>query len=205
MEEDEREAVYSRDEYYWGTEPSSLAQRTAELLPDNLAGYRLVDIGAGEGRDAVFFAELGADVTAVEISPAGLEKAKRLAIERDVTITTVEADANQLSFSGSFDIVFSSGAVQFIRPELRKRQFARFKEATNGGGLHAIFAFVDHPDVPPAPDTTEDQYLFDRDELQSYYKKWETVDSAEIIFEDDSGGIPHKHAARVHFASAPDH
>ena len=203
MEGDEREAVYRRDEYYWGKEPSSLARRTAELLPDNLDGYCLVDIGAGEGRDAVFFAEKGATVTAVEISPAGLEKARRLAADRGVTITTREADANELTFSTSFDIVFSSGVVQFIHPERRQQQFDRFKEATNQGGLHAIFAFVDHPDVPPAPDTTDDQYLFGRDELQTYYAEWETVASEEIIFDDNSGGVPHQHAARVHFARAP--
>ena len=204
MEKSEREDVYSRDEYYWGTEPSTLAERTADMLPEQLDGHRLIDLGAGEGRDAVFFAKRGADVTAVEISPAGLEKARRLAANHGVSITTVHADANELRFTESFDIVFSSGAVQFIRPDIRARQFARFKEATTPGGLHAIFAFVDHPDVPPAPDTTDDQYLFERDELQSYYETWETVASEEIIFADDSGGVPHKHAARVHFARAPE-
>lgn len=204
MNSEEREAVYSREEYYWGRDPSSLAQRTAALLPDDLTGYRLVDIGAGEGRDAVFFAERGAEVTAVEISPAGLEKARRLAAARDVTITTVEADANDLTFTESFDIVFSTGVVQFIRPAIRDRQFSRFKEATTDEGLHAIFAFVDHPEVPPAPDTTDDQFLFERDELQSYYEEWETIESEELIFTDDSGGIPHEHAARIHLAKAPE-
>lgn len=203
MEFDEREAVYGRDEYYWGREPSSLATLTAEFLPDAPDGLRLIDIGAGEGRDSVFFAERGLQVTAVDISPAGLAKARRLAEDRDVTIATIQADANDLELPEPVDVVFSSGAVQFIHPEVRKRQFERFQQATNPGGIHAIFAFVDHPDIPPAPDATDDQFPFGRDELQGYYEPWDTVHSEEIIFDDDSGGIPHQHAARIHIARAP--
>lgn len=203
MEFEERERVYGQAEYYWGTEPSDLARRTAEYVSEP-EGKRLLDIGAGEGRDSVFFAERGFSVTAVDISPAGLEKAGRLADERDVEITTMEADANELEVGEPVDVVYSIGTVQFIRPAVRPRQFERFQEGTKPGGIHAVFAFVDHPDVPPAPDTTDDQYPFERDELQAYYDGWETLHSEEVIFDDDSGGIPHKHAARVHVARKPE-
>lgn len=202
MENEERERVYGQEEYYWGTEPSDLARRTIEYVADP-AEKRVLDIGAGEGRDSVFFAETGCSVTAVDISSAGLKKANRLADERGVEITTVEADANELELNSGVDIVYSIGAVQFIRPSVRPRQFGRFQEATRPGGIHTIFAFVDHPDVPPAPDTTDDQHLFERDELQQYYEAWETLESEEIIFDDDSGGVPHKHAARIHIARSP--
>lgn len=201
---EEREEVYGRDEYYWGKEPTSLAQQTMGYVSSDPTGMRLIDIGAGEGRDAVFFAERGFDVCAVDVSPAGLEKTSHLAEENGVEVTTFEADANEIEFPESVDVVFSCGAVQFIRPAVRQRQFERFQRATRANGLHAIFAFVDHPDIPPAPDTTDDEYLFDRDELQGYYEGWETLYSEEIIFDDDSGGIPHRHAARVHIARIPE-
>lgn len=204
MDFEEREAVYGREDYYWGTEPTTLAKTTIEYLPSDPAGMRLIDIGAGEGRDAVFFAERGFEASAVEISPAGLEKATRLAADRGVEIATINADANEFEFSEPVDVVFSSGAVQFIRPEVRHRQFKRFQRDTRPDGVHSMFAFVDHPDIPPAPDTTDDQYLFGREELQSYYDGWETLHSEEIIFDDDSGGVPHQHAARIHIARAPE-
>lgn len=204
MDADERERVYGREEYYWGREPSRLAEQTIEYLPDDPAGLSLIDVGAGEGRDAVFFAERGLAVTAVDISPAGLEKARRLADERGVAVTTLQADANEFELPHPVDVVFSSGTVQFIRPDRRPHQFERFQRRTNAGGIHAVFAFVDHPDIPPAPDTTDDQYLFDRDELQGYYANWDTLHSEEVVFEDDSGGIPHRHAARIHIARNAD-
>ena len=118
MEFDEREAIYGRDEYYWGTEPSTLATLTAEYLPDDPEGWRLLDLGAGEGRDSVFFAELGLDVCAVEISPAGLEKAEQLADQREVEIETLEADVNTFdppdrSMSSSHPELFSSSVPRF--------------------------------------------------------------------------------------------
>lgn len=203
MDYEKREEVYGREEFYWGTEPSRLAERIMGTLPTDPAGLRVVDVGAGEGRDSVHFAEAGMDVWAVDISPTGLEKAERLADRRGVEITTVEADVNEYEPPDGMDLVFSSGAVQYIRPEHRRRQFERFKATTVPGGLHAIFAFVDHPDVPPAPDATDNEYPFERDELQGYYGDWETVDSEEVIFEDDSGGEPHRHAARIHVARKP--
>lgn len=203
MEPERREAVYGREAYYWGREPSSLAQRTAEHLGDGATGQRLIDLGAGEGRDAVFFAERGLDVFAVDVSPAGLEKAQRLAAERDVTISPIRADLNAFACPEPMDVVFSSGTLQFIHPDVRDRQLTRFQAATRPGGLHAVFAFVDHPEIPPAPDSTDDQYPFDRDELQGYYTDWKTIHSEERIFEDDSGGVAHRHAARVHLARKP--
>lgn len=204
MGHDEREKVYSRDEYYWGTEPGSLARKAVEYLPAEPDGLQLLNLGAGERKDAVFFAERDFDVTAVDISPAGLAKAERLADERDVEITTRRADANEFEPVEPVDVVLSSGVVQSIRPTVRDRQFARLKKQTRPGGLHAIFAFVDHPDVPPAPDTTGDQILFGRDELQGYYADWTTEFTEERIFDDDSSGVHHQHAARYHYARPPE-
>lgn len=203
MDFEEREAVYGRTEYYWGTEPSRLAETTMAFVPDDPAGLRAVDVGAGEGRDAVFFAEAGYDVIAVDVSPAGLDKAERLADERGVEIRTIRADANEYEPDDFVDLVFSSGAVQYVRPENRPRQFERWRRATAPGGIHSIFAFVDHPEIPPAPDMTDDEHRFGRDELQGYYTDWETLRSEEVVFDDESGGVPHQHAARIHVARAP--
>lgn len=203
MEFEEREAVYGREEYYWGTEPSDLAETTMAYLPDDPSGLRALDVGAGEGRDAVFFAEAGMDVWAVDVSPAGLAKARRLADDRGVDVRTIEADANTFDPPAPVDLVFSSGTLQYVRPENRERQFERFRDATAAGGIHAMFAFVDHPDVPRAPDMTDDEHRFGREELQGYYADWETLHTEETVFDDASGGVPHQHAARIHVARAP--
>ncbi|WP_435348754.1 SAM-dependent methyltransferase [Haloarchaeobius sp. HRN-SO-5] len=203
MEHDERERAYGRDEYYWGTEPNDLARRTLEHLPSD-GSVTVLDVGAGEGRDAVFFAEQGHDVYAMDDSPAGLAKARRLADERGVEVRTLEADVNDLAVPEPVDVVYSVGAVQYLRPENRRRQFRALQAATTPGGVHVVFAFVDHPDVPTPPDWTENEHFYDPAELADYYSTWTTLDAESIVFEDDSGGEPHEHAAEVLFAQKPE-
>ncbi|MCL2697331.1 MAG: helix-turn-helix domain-containing protein, partial [Oscillospiraceae bacterium] len=73
------EKVYgSKDEYYWGVNPSAMCLKIISFMPPDKR-IKVLDIGCGEGKDAVFFARCGYDVSAFDISEAGLEKTKRLA------------------------------------------------------------------------------------------------------------------------------
>lgn len=88
------QAATSWDERYrlagflYGTEPNDFLRETVERIP---AG-RVLMLGEGEGRNAVFLASLGYQVTAVDSSSIGLAKARQLADERGVSITTIAAD-----------------------------------------------------------------------------------------------------------------
>lgn len=191
------QTMYAGDEYYWGREPNGFARRALGLLARSARRAKplAVDVGAGEGRDAVFFAENGLDVLAVEVAPNGLEKALRLADERGVGLRVRQGDVNSLELEGPFDLVYSIGTIQYLSPENRRERFGHFKERTAPGGLHALFAFVDHPDVPPAPDHMEDEHPYAQGELPGYYEGWEVVHSRAFVFDDHSGGVPHRHAA----------
>lgn len=163
----------------------------------------MVDLGAGEGRDSIFFAKQGFDVLAVEIAPAGLEKAIKLAKENNTSIKIMEADLNDFVLPDKFDIVYSIGTLQYIRPEIRKHQFDNIKNNTVAGGLNVMCTFVEHPDVEIAPDWGKNEYLYERQELQSYYKDWEMLYSNEFIFDCESSNIPHKHVVRTIIARKP--
>ncbi|QOS12838.1 methyltransferase domain-containing protein [Haloferax sp. Atlit-4N] len=199
MNFEDREQVYGRDDYYWGTEPNQMAETVVELTSGNANELTAIDIGAGEGRDAVFFAQQGWNVYAMDVSPKGLQKAERLANQRGVPLQTIRADANDVSLPEPVDVVYSAGAVQYIHPTNRSQQFDHFKQNTAVGGVHAIFAFIDHPDVPTPPDWTENEYFYAQGELLSYYEDWEVLQSENVVFDDDSGDEPHQHAAEILF------
>ncbi|WP_435332937.1 SAM-dependent methyltransferase [Haloarchaeobius sp. TZWWS8] len=203
MKFEERERLYRRDAYYWGRERNDLAAETLRHVPGNHDGLKLVDIGAGEGRDAVYFAEQGFDVFASDISPAGLEKAERLAEERGVSIRTVEADANHLFVPWQVDVFYSIGALQYIEPGNREDQFDHFKSQTAEGGVHAMFAFVDHEGVPTPPDWTDEEHFYQPGELADYYDDWRVLDEEAFVFDDDSMGVPHQHAAETLIVQKP--
>jgi len=71
-----------------GIKANPFLRKHIDLLPPG----RALDIATGEGRNAVFLAQHGFQVDAVDISEAGLEKARKLAKEAGVRIRTIPAD-----------------------------------------------------------------------------------------------------------------
>lgn len=79
---------YSGRDLVWGAGPNRFLAGEAAALPPG----RAIDLGAGEGRNAIWLAERGWRVTAVDFSAAGLARAARLAAERGVSADWVQAD-----------------------------------------------------------------------------------------------------------------
>lgn len=79
---------FSEPGYAYGTEPNGFLLSVADRIP----GGKVLCLAEGEGRNAVYLAGLGFDVTAVDSSTVGLAKAEALARERGVAIETVNAD-----------------------------------------------------------------------------------------------------------------
>ena len=98
-------------------------------------------------------------------------------------------------------MIFSSGSLQYLSPDIREARFEQFKQATRPGGFNVHFAFVEKPFVPAAPDAEIEitWELFRSGELFGYYWDWEILQCTEEIFDDNSGGVPHKHACNRRF------
>jgi SAM-dependent methyltransferase len=85
MDWDER---YREQGYAYGTTPNDFIVSVQTHIPRG----KILSLAEGEGRNAVYLAALGCEVTAIDASAVGLGKAKALAAGRGVTITTVVAD-----------------------------------------------------------------------------------------------------------------
>ncbi len=102
MEREQWDERYRVDELIWKAEPNRfLVEEAAGLAPG-----RALDLACGEGRNALWLAERGWQVTAVDFSSVGLEKARRLASERGLELVLVEADVLEWEPpAASFDLV----------------------------------------------------------------------------------------------------
>jgi SAM-dependent methyltransferase len=80
---------YSEAGFAFGTEPNDFLRAQFSRIPK---GSRVLCLAEGEGRNAVFLAQQGYVVTAVDSSAVGLTKAQKLAREKGVEIETVIAD-----------------------------------------------------------------------------------------------------------------
>jgi SAM-dependent methyltransferase len=96
---------YSTGEYVYGTHPNEfLADAVGALEPPG----RVLCLAEGEGRNAVFLAELGFEVHAVDASRVGLAKAEALAQKRGVAIQTEVADLHGYAIApASWDLIVS--------------------------------------------------------------------------------------------------
>jgi SAM-dependent methyltransferase len=79
---------YSEPGYAYGTEPNDFLVSVVDRLPRG----RALCLGEGEGRNAVYLAQSGFEVTAVDASAVGLGKAEQLAERHGVEISTVVSD-----------------------------------------------------------------------------------------------------------------
>ena len=107
---------FGSEEYAYGREANEFVVAQAARIPRG----RVLCLAEGEGRNAVFLAGLGHEVTAVDLSTEGLRKTERLAKERDVTVTTVHADlATYEPEEGAFTGIVSVWA--HLPPAVRAR------------------------------------------------------------------------------------
>jgi len=187
------EDEYRTEGYYWGTEPNRACYQVLELMPPTRR-LKLLDVGCGEGRDAVFFARNGYDVSAFDISDAGIEKTKRLAEQIGVHVHVFKADILDYRLDTHYDIIFSSGVLHYIKPEYRQEIFDNYKTYTNENGIHVLNVFVQKPFIAPPPENEPNAYKWYSGELLNHYHDWLIRDSSEVVFDCNSSGIPHKHA-----------
>ncbi|KPP99346.1 class I SAM-dependent methyltransferase [Marinobacter sp. HL-58] len=83
---------FAQDDYVYGEEPNKfLVEQLCSQELSDLSGAVLC-LAEGEGRNAVYMASHNHDVTCVDLSSVGLEKAKKLALKNQVNLTTIQAD-----------------------------------------------------------------------------------------------------------------
>jgi len=195
MKESPYDQRYAGQEFYWGKEPSVMCDGVMEVIGPS-ADFRpkLLDLGCGEGRNAVYFAQHGFEVVGLDLSLPGLEKTRRYAEEVGVCVATIHADIVSYELEDTYDVIFSMGTLHYLPPEVRSQRFANYKAGTSPNGINALSVFVKKPFIPRAPDAEATAYSYKSGELMSYYWDWEILYSVEEIFDCMSSGIPHKHA-----------
>jgi tellurite methyltransferase len=195
-----REYARAPKTYLWGTEASLLARQVSALLPP---GARVLDLGCGEGRDSVFFAERGFNVTGVDIARSGLAKAERLASARGVRVRWVCGDIGGLATrclgDGSFDLVYSCGSIHYVPRAMRGRLFRRLQALTRTEGLHAHIVFTDRTIYVEKGERID--YFAPR-ELVALYDDWLIVACEKRLIDCRQDGTIHCHSVEQIVARA---
>ncbi len=152
MKQDQKkwDARYRGKEFIDKRCPDPFLKRHIGSLP----GGNALDLAAGEGRNAVFLAEHGFEVEAVDISPVGLRNARRLARTRGVRIKTVAADLDSFPIGREqYDLI-----LDFYF--LDRRLIPRIKRGLKKGGMLVFQTYLaEHRSLAPAGPTNPKYYL----------------------------------------------
>lgn len=126
------DARFSSDEYIFGTEPNVWLAQHADLFKP---GMRVLAVADGEGRNSVWMAQQGLQVDAFDISPVGIEKAKKLAQQQGVEVNfSIHGVEDYPWTTGDYDAVVAI-FIQFADPDTRATLFKRMKSALKPDGV----------------------------------------------------------------------
>lgn len=158
--------------------PSGFLKQLFELESRRIQPGKALDIAAGKGKNALFLAERGFNVEAVDISEVALQEARRRAEKRGLQLTLRQTDLDKAELpEASYDLILN---INFLQRSL----VPKTKKALKVGG-HIIFDtyLIDQRAIghPRNPD-----YLLGHNELLElfrdfrvlYYREGKCVDGA---------------------------
>lgn len=127
---------YAGEDFVYGVAPNDFLRAVAHHIPPG----RVLCLAEGEGRNAVYLAELGYEVLAVDQSHVGLTKATRLATARNVKIETLVTDLADFQFpEGAFSAVVSIWC--HVPKTLRVHLHASVRKALRASGVVVLEAY----------------------------------------------------------------
>lgn len=180
------------DRYFYGEAPNRFLEAHAHLFP---AKGSLLGLGEGEGRNGVFLAERGFQVTALDLSSVGLEKAQRLAARRGTTLTPWQsdlegADLGNEQWDGIYNIFCH------LPSDVRQRLHPRIRQALKPGGVFLTQQFSPRQLAHASGGPPQTDLLPDLPEFLDDFAGWEVaVARAETITLDE--GLRHQGPAAV--------
>lgn len=130
---------YNEAEYIFGTEPNDFLRDEFSKIP---IGGSVLCLAEGEGRNAVFLAQQGYQVTAMDMSEVGLNKALKLAQDRGVDIITQVADLADYEFGeAQWDGIVSIWV--HLPTAVRQRVYAQIAPALKPNGVFILEAYTE--------------------------------------------------------------
>ena len=202
------DGLYRSHERYWWQEPdrystdpdsyscSLITQQTLRLLRGRPPG-RALDLGAGEGADAIRLALLHYEVDAVEVSEIAAGKIEKFAMDAGVSsqVRVTRCDISGFEPAGEYDIILCNGVLHYI--EDKQPVIARMQAATRVDGLNVVSLWSTFTPVPAVHNSVA---VFCDDENGVVTKLYSTWPKEFLYFDRDKAETshselpPHRHS-----------
>jgi len=204
------------------TEPSWVDEPDEELKAfiDQVPVGRALDLGMGEGRNALWLAARGFQVVGVDLSAEAVTRAKRRARERGLVIEAHVADIRTFSIEpSSYSLILASAVLHFLLPAEVRDLARRIRAGLRPGGVVIASVFtVDDPGYEAlqerhteylgehtyyVPELGGPMHYFAKGELRALFSDLEVLYYAEERQLDTTHDLPHYHSGAFLVARRP--
>ncbi len=166
------EAKYRSGEYSHDGPPSGLLRR---WLPDLPRG-RALDVATGLGRNALYLAQAGYRVDAIDVSPVALREAARRARQKRLRVRWIEADLDTYRLpKARYDVIVNA----FF---LKRRLLGALKSAIKPGGVLILETHLERSKPDGGPSGGKNRLR--RGELRRRFRGWDVLDLEEGLFRE---------------------
>ncbi len=174
---------FGQEEYVYGREPNVFLAEHHLVFPK---GARVLSLGEGEGRNAVFLARQGYDVTALDSSAEGMRKLTGLAAQGGVLVTqrledVTQADLGTARWNGIVSIFCHLPSAD------RQALYARIRQGLRPGGIFLSEMFTPAQLGYQSGGPKDPDMLVTRDELLAAFEGFEIVLAEEELVTLDEG------------------
>ena len=161
---------YASPDYLFGEEPNAfLRKQVAWLRP----GSRVLCVADGEGRNSVWLAEQGFEVTAFDFAPNAVDKARALAKRRGVKVDHQVGDIEHWPWATARYDAIAAIFIQFLPPDRREAAIATMKASVVPGGVFLLEGYrpeqVDYGTGGPP----RREHMYTREWVERQFADWD--------------------------------
>lgn len=165
------DGIYAKDANAYGTDPVPLVVQ----LTEHLVSGSILEIGAGAGRNSVFLASRGYDVTATDISPQSIAVMNKKATDVGISLRAHLMDIATADLQELYDAIIATFVLHHLEKTVAVAAIKKMQAHTMPGGFNLITTFTKDGDFfRHDPETTE-FYLENKDELEQLYAGWKII------------------------------
>lgn len=165
---------------FWAKEPAKYVRLFVEKYVQNLDNYHVLDLGAGEGKNAVYLANKGADVLGIDISPIALSRFEKQPNYSSVkeNISTECKNIRECFFEKeSFDLVVAYGIFHCLSSRNEIADYiSKAKSWIKKDGYFIIVTFTDEIAPPDLQSYLEYESFLQHGELESFFYDWRILE-----------------------------
>lgn len=150
---------YKQTPDVFGSSPMPILEKALEIVPNGKA----LDLGVGNGRNALYLLDKGFEVTGVDMSEEGIKFLKQK-LSGNEKIKLIVEDVTKFQTDEKFDIVCAIGLLHFLEVEDIEKLIQKMKNFTKSGGVNVIGAKMTQNFVGDLP------HVFKHNELKKMYQ-----------------------------------